>query len=82
MRKRGLMRQAPAIDKDADVLAQPTLLVDDITAHVRTFIEDGAERHPDRRARGAQRPVRHNLSQPACEMQFGHAFSEISRKKL
>ena len=44
------MRQPPAVGKDADVLAQTALLVDDVAAHMRPFAETPrrAHRRPSR----------------------------------
>ena len=59
MRERAVARQPRAIGEDADVLAQPALIVEHIAAHMRPFREHRAERVADRcaAAPAAARPA-------------------------
>ncbi len=56
-----LVRKPDAVGKDANMLAQSTLLVEHIAAHVWPFAEQAIERIADRRAPGLQRAIGHNL---------------------
>src|SRR5262249_55265986 len=64
--------EALAVGEDADVLAQPTLIIEDVATQLRRIFEQRAERLPDRAAGRAHRRLRGMRTQPGCEMNLCH----------
>src|SRR3984893_10230892 len=71
-RQRTVVREPLAVGKDADVLAEPALVVEHIAAHMRPPGDEIVQRFADGHAGRRQRAVGHEVAQVTGEMDFGH----------
>ena len=74
--------QPLAVGKDADVLAQASLVIEHIAAHMRFRAEQVLKRFANCRTWGGERRVRHQLPQMAGEMDFGHGKIPSSNRGI
>src|SRR5262249_36308707 len=79
MAERGLVLEPLAVGEDADVLAEPPLIVEHIAAQLRLRREQRAKRLADRGARCIDGSLRRMLAQPGCESYLRHPALPVRR---